>query len=227
MMPEPHLIVFVGTVGSGKSTHMRLLYSRLKRRGLKAKMAFLKTGHLFAFILEFFLAKMVAGKRRDVSPIRTLVEEKPRLFKKIFRLWLYLDLVSITIRFLVSIYIPLKLGYIVLVEENIPATISDYIYLSKIIKLPLKINSFEIIYLLKLMSLCGPTYIVFLDAENDKLALRWKLRGSCDEREDYIRMQRGILLRLSKDLSYKFLYVNTGTMSIKESYKLITNHLSL
>jgi hypothetical protein len=170
---------------------------------------------------------MVAGKRKDVFPIRALVEEKPHLFKRIFMLWLSLDLVSATIKFLASIYIPLKIGYTVIVEEYIPATISDYIYLSKIIKFPLKINSFEIIYLLKLMSLCGPIYIVFLDAENDKLTLRWKLRGSFDEREDYIRMQRGILLRLSKDLSYKFLYINTGTMSIKEAHKLITNHLLL
>ncbi|MGB9622289.1 MAG: hypothetical protein ACPL07_00450 [Candidatus Bathyarchaeia archaeon] len=226
-MLQPRVIAFIGTVGSGKSTHMRLLYSKLKRRGLRAKITFLKTGHLFAFILEVFLAKMVAGKRKDVFPIRALVEEKPHLFKRIFMLWLSLDLVSATIKFLASIYIPLKIGYTVIVEEYIPATISDYIYLSKIIKFPLKINSFEITYLLKLMSLCGPIYIVFLDAENDKLTLRWKLRGSFDEREDYIRMQRGILLRLSKDLSYKFLYINTGTMSIKEAHKLITNHLLL
>jgi len=226
-MLQPRVIAFIGTVGSGKSTHMRLLYSKLKQRGLRAKTTFLKTGHLFAFILEVFLAKMVAGKRKDVFPIRALVEEKPHLFKRIFRLWLYLDLVSITIRFLVSIYIPLKLGYTVLVEEYIPATISDYIYLSKIIKFPLKINSFEIIYLLKLMSLCGPTHIVFLDAENDKLTLRWKLRGSFDEREDYIRMQRSILLRLSKELSCSFLYINTGTKTIKETHKLVTNHLLL
>ncbi len=226
-MLQPRVIAFIGTVGSGKSTHMRLLYSKLKQRGLRAKTTFLKTGHLFAFILEVFLAKMVAGKRKDVFPIRALVEEKPHLFKRIFKLWLSLDLVSVTIRFLVSIYIPLKLGYTVLVEEYIPATISDYIYLSKIIKFPLKINSFEIIYLLKLMSLCGPTHIVFLDAENDKLTLRWKLRGSFDEREDYIRMQRSILLRLSKELSCSFLYINTGTKTIKETHKLVTNHLLL
>lgn len=224
-MPEPRLIAFMGPVGSGKSTHMRLLYSKLKGRGLRVKMSFLKTGHLFAFVLEAFLAKIVAGKRRDVSPIRALVEERPHLFKRLFRLWLALDLISVIIKFLIGIYVPLKLGYIVLVEEYIPATISDYIYLAKIIKFPLRVNSFAINYLLKLMSLYNPTQIIFLDAENSELTYRWKLRGSFNEREDYVRMQRTILLQISKKLSYKFLYINTGTKTIKETHKLLINHL--
>lgn len=216
------LIVFVGPVGSGKSTHIRLLRLKLKQRELKTKTCFLKTGHLFAFILEVFLAKIVAGKRRDVSPIRALVEERPRLFKRLFRLWLGLDLISITIKFLAGIYAPLKLGYIVLVEEYIPAIISDYIYLSRIVNFPLKVRSFTINYLLKLMSL-NPTQIIFLDAENDKLVYRWKLRRSFDEKEDYIQMQRTILLRVSKRLSHKFLYIDTGTKTIKETHKLVIN----
>jgi len=223
---KPYIIAFLGTVGSGKSTQMKLLYSKLKWKGLKVKMSFLKIGHLFAFIFEIFLAKIVAGKRRDVFPIRALVEERPRLFKRLFRLWLGLDLISITIKFLACIYAPLRLGYTVLVEEYIPATISDYIYLSKIINFPLKIRSFAINYLLKLMSL-KPTQIIFLDAENDKLAYRWKLRGSFDEKEDYLRMQRTILLKVSKRLSHKFLYIDTGAKTIKETHKLVINCLLL
>jgi len=222
---KSRLIVFIGPVGSGKSTHIKFLYSKLKGRGLKVRMSFLKTGHILAFILEIFLAKIVAGKRKDVYPIRALVEEKPSLLKKLFGLWLVLDLISVTMKFLVSIYVPLKLGYTVLVEEYIPATISDYIYLSKIIKLPLKVNSFAINFLLKLMRLCAPKQIVFLDAENTKLIYRWKLRRSFGEREDYLLMQRTILMQISKRLSYEFLYINTGSKTIEETHKLILNHL--
>jgi len=160
-----------------------------------------------------------------VFPIRALVEEKLSLFKKLFGLWLGLDLISVTMKFLVSIYVPLKLGYTVLVEEYIPATISDYIYLSKIIKFPLKVNSFAINYLLKLMSLCAPKQIVFLDAENTELIYRWKLRKSFYEREDYLLMQRAILTQISKRLSYEFLYINTRSKTIEETHKLILNHL--
>ena len=224
---QTKVIVFIGTVGSGKSTHMKLLYSKLKQKGLNTKVSFLKTGHLFAFVLESFLAKMLAGNRKDVFPIRALVEEKPYIFKKIFRLWLDLDLISIVIKFLAEIYLPLKLGYIVLVEEYIPATISDYIYLSKIIDFPLKMNSFAIKFLLTLMNLCNPTQIVFLDARDDILVFRWKMRGSFNERADYILMQRTLLLQLSKKLSCKFLYINTGTKTIEKTHELITINLSL
>ena len=225
-MPEPRLIVFVGPVGSGKSTHVKILCSKLKRKGLKTKMSFLKTGHLFAFVLEISLAKIVANKRKDIFPIRALIEERLTLFRRIFRLWLGLDLISITLKFFASIYLPLKLGYIVLVEEYIPATISDYIYLSKIVNFPLKVNSFVINYLLKLMNLCGPTQIIFLDAKDNELRRRWKLRGSFDEREDYLQMQRTLLLRISRELSPNgFIYINTGAKTLTETQKLIMSQL--
>jgi thymidylate kinase len=225
-MLQSQVIAFLGTVGSGKSTHMKLLYSKLKQRGLKTKISCLKTGHLFAFILEVSLARMVADKRKDVFPIRALVEEKPCLFRKIFKLWLSLDLISITVKFLAGVYFPLRLGYTVLVEEYIPATISDYIYLSKIIDFPLKVNSFAINYLLRLMSLCSPTQMIFLDAKNDELKTRWKLRRSFSERDDYLQMQRTLLLQLSRKLSpHKFIYVDTGARMLSETQELIMRHL--
>ncbi|MEM1510172.1 MAG: hypothetical protein QW096_09955 [Thermofilaceae archaeon] len=36
------IIAFMGTVGSGKSTQMKLLASKLKRKGTKVKLSFLK-----------------------------------------------------------------------------------------------------------------------------------------------------------------------------------------
>jgi len=225
-MPRPRVIIFIGTVGSGKSTHMELLYSKLKLKGLKVKVSFLKTGNLFAFILEISLARMVASKRKDVFPIRALVEEKPTFFRRIFRLWLGLDLISITLKFLAGIYLPLKLGYTILIEEYIPATISDYVYLSKIVNFPLRVNSFSINYLLKLMNLCGPTQIIFLDAKDDELKTRWKLRGSFDEREDYLQMQRTLLLQMSRELSpYGLICINTEAKTLTETQKLIMSQL--
>ncbi|RLF02808.1 MAG: hypothetical protein DRJ59_02550 [Thermoprotei archaeon] len=165
------------------------------------------------------------ARRRDVFPIRALIEERSRLFKRIFRLWLSLDLISITIKFLAGIYIPLKLGYTVLVEEYIPATITDYIYISEILEIPLKINSFIIRYLLRLMSLCYPIQVIFLDAGDHVLFHRWKARGSLIEGKDYIRAQRTVLLRISKVLSQEFLYIDTGVKTIEETHKLIMRHI--
>jgi thymidylate kinase len=227
-MSESQVIVFIGTVGSGKSTHIKILYSKLKQRGFKVRISSLKRGHLLIFVLEVLLSKMFAGKRKGVYPIRALLEERPTLFKRIFRLWLSLDLISITLKFLASIYLPSRLGYIVLVEEYIPATITDYIYLGGVINSPLKMNSFAINYLIRLMKLCGPIRIVFLDAKDEELKRRWKLRGSPEEREDYLQMQRTLLLRLSRTLSSnELIYVNTSSRTLTETQELITNRLSV
>jgi thymidylate kinase len=226
VMSRPRVIAFIGTVGSGKSTHMKILYSKLKQGGFRVWISYLKRGHLLASLLESLLAKMLAGKRKDVYPIRALLEERPTLLKRIFRLLLSLDLISIISKFLASIYLPSRLGYIVLVEEYIPATISDYIYLGSVINSPLKVNSFFINYLLRLMKLCGPIQIIFLDASNDELKRRWGLRGSHDERKDYLQMQRTLLLRMSRELSsYGLIYIDTGVKTLTEVQKLIMTQI--
>ena len=223
---KPHIVAFTGTVGSGKSTQVRLLARELNRKGIKAKVSFLKTGHLFAYLLEVILAKILVTWRKDVSPIRALIEEKPHIFKKIFRLWLGLDIISIVTKFLFSIYLPLKLGYMVLVEEYVPATISDYLWLSRMINFKLKPKSFAITLLIRLMDLGGFTHIVFLDANDDELRRRWRRRGSPYERGDYLNMQRTILLRISRVLSYNgVLYVRDQT--IEMAHQLIKKHLSI
>jgi thymidylate kinase len=50
-MSQSRVIVFIGTVGSGKSTHMKILYSKLKQRGFKVRISSLKRGHLLSFII--------------------------------------------------------------------------------------------------------------------------------------------------------------------------------
>jgi len=218
-------VAFIGTVGSGKSTQIRLLARELKHDGIKVKVSFLKTGHLFAYLLEVILAKILVSWRKDVSPIRALIEEKPHILRKIFRLWLGLDIISIVMKFLFSIYFPLKLGYVVLVEEYIPAAISDYLWLSRMINFKLKPKSFAIALLIRLMALGGPTHIVFLDANDDELRRRWKHRGSPDERGDYLNMQRTILLRISRALSCNgVLYVRDQTT--ETAHRLIKKYLS-
>jgi len=216
------LIVFGGPVGSGKSTQMRYLLIVLRKMNVKSRSTFLKSGHLLAYVLELLLARIVS-KRRDVSPIRTLFEDALQLFRRVFKLWLLLDLLSITMKFLLDIYIPSKLGYTILVEEYIPATIADHLYLSSIAGYSkTKINSFSTRYLLRLANLCRPIYVVYLDAENSELYRRWKMRGSVEERRDYLLMQRTILLKLYRRLADTFTYADTGLKSPKEVFSLVT-----
>lgn len=225
-MSQPHIIAFVGPVGSGKSTQMKLLASDTKTSRLKTKITFLKTGHLFAYILEVILVRVLIGKRKNVHPIRVLIEDRPDLFKKVFKLWLFLDILSIYLKFLLTIYLPMKMDYTVLVEEYIPATIADYIYLSRAIGFSFRASSFALNFMLRLLYLGGSTKIIFLDANTNALKSRWIQRGSLDEKSDYLHMQRTLLLSLSKKVSsHELLYINTSDQTIEGVHKAIVNLL--
>ncbi|MEM3437194.1 MAG: hypothetical protein QXP55_01480 [Nitrososphaerales archaeon] len=219
------VVVFVGTVGAGKSTQMKLLASMLESRRLKIRITYIKTGHVFAYLLEILLARVLCSKRKDVYPIRALIENRAFIFKKLFRLWLILDMLSISIRFILTVFLPSKIGRVILVEEYIPATIADYIYLAKAVGFPVKYVLFAVNYVLKLLHLCNPILTIFLDASNSCLVDRWHQRGSLNETSDYLKMQRTLLLNVSKNLSNYFLYINTSNKTIKEVHKLIVNYL--
>jgi len=132
----------------------------------------------------------------------------------------------VSLQFLLTIYLPSVVGYTVLVEEYIPATIADYIYLAKKVGLPFRSLFSALNLMLKLMHLGAPTQVIFLDADADRLKFRWNCRGSLDEKSDYILMQRSTLLSLSKKLSSdEALYVDTSTQTIEETHQLIVNYL--
>jgi thymidylate kinase len=221
----PRIIAFIGLVGGGKSTQIKFLASALRKNRLKVKTTSLKTNHLFASFLTLILARTLAGKRKDVSRIRALLEERPLIYGRLFWLWLYLDAISVSIQFLISVYIPSKIGYVVLVEEYIPATISDYLYLGKALNLPPRVFCLTMNWMLKLMHSGGPIQMVFLDADVDVLRFRWKKRGSLNEKSDYLGMQRTTLLSLSKKLSLRILCFNTTNQTIRETHEKIVGYL--
>ena len=215
------LIIFNGTVGSGKTTQIILLASRLKHKKVKVKTTVLKTNHIFSYVLTVILAKLIGDNRKNVYPLRKLIEERSEILKKLLKLWLFLDLVSITIRFLITVYAPLKRGHVVLIEEYIPAIIADYIYIIKAIGGDLKKLHFTYLFLRKLIDVAKPISIIYLDAPNNILKKRWRNKGIIEEKPDYIVMQRTLLLKISKSLAQSFLYLNTGSRNITETHKTI------
>jgi len=112
------LIIFLGSVGAGKSTHTILLYYVLRKRNVRVFGRFtIKTHHLLGYVLEWFLVKVLFrgrlhSKDAGYTPIRVLFENKPSFFSKFFRLWCVIDSVSVFSCFLATVVPTLKLGYI-------------------------------------------------------------------------------------------------------------------
>ncbi len=219
------VIVFAGTVGSGKSTQMRLLSSVLRKNGLRVKTTSLKTNHILARLLVTILIFVLSERKKKVYPIRALIEERPELFRSIFKIWLFLDLISIAFKFLATILLPRKIGYTVLAEEYIPAAICDYMYISRALSMREEIIRWEVSFLLRLLWVGGPTTVVFFDAQRDDLLSRWRTRGSPTETSEYLLTQRSVLLPLSKKLSaHEVLLVNTSDKEVTETHDFLVRY---
>jgi thymidylate kinase len=219
------IIAFVGTVGAGKSTQIRLLRARFRKNKVRVKATGLKTNVFLAQALVLFINRLLSIKSRDLYPIKTLIDEKPTLFKKLFKLWLLLDTIGVSIQFILTVYLPMKVGYTVLIEEYIPATIADYIYVSRTINLPLRNLSFTVNLMSKLIQI-APVQLIFLDAKTSELHIRWKRRKSLAEKPDYLEMQRTTLLALStKFSSNEMLRINTANRTIQQTHTTIVHYL--
>lgn len=220
-------MVFVGTVGAGKSTQMELLAYRLRRKGIKTKVSTLKTNHLLSHLLTTAVQRILVSDERNPFTIGVLIEHRPLILKKLFRLWLVLDAFSISAKFLWDVALPLRRGYIVLVEEYLPAIITDYVYISEAVGLSPGVAIGAIRFLCKILSSRWFTDIIFLDARQTVLRERWELRGSPNEKAEYLQVQRTLLLLCSKKLSDRLLHIDTTTQSVSETNEYVLGHLGL
>lgn len=205
---------------------MSLLASNLKHRKFKVKTTFLKRGHLLSYFLEASIARIIIRKKTDYS-IRTIAEQRPILLKNLLKLFLFLDTISISYRFFVTVYLPKKLGYVILVEEYMQAAIADYITLSKFVDFDVRKLSLSIKVFSGLAHVGGPFQTIFLDAPDSSLRSRWVQRKSPVQRSDYLVMQRTLLYSVSKALSASVFYINTGDLCIQKTGAMITDKLSL
>ncbi len=229
MKTNRRIIVLCGTVGAGKSTLGYLLSYTLRKHNIKIRKTTLKTSHGLSHIVLYMLYKMVTRKR-DAYPIRALIDEKTLFFRRLFKLWIILDIISVYIEFIKRVLIPLKLRYNVVIEEFIPAIITDYIYLARKLSVPLASIYKFLKIILKLNYLVVNRYYVsavFLNAELNELERRWILRGSPKECIDYILVQRSILYRMLNLLYNSVIYIDTTHKSVNATYTELKIKLSI
>lgn len=230
------LIVFLGPVGVGKSTHAILLCRVLRKRGSKVFGKFtIKTHHLPGYALERFFVRVALrglnSKYVKYTPIRVLFENKPHLFHRIFKLWYIIDFISMLLTFSTITVLPLRLGYVVVIEEGLLATLADYLWLSRLAGIDWKEKLLRIPFRI-LLTLCfayRPSFVIYLDAEFGVLQERWRLRGTPEERYDYVLMQKKLLRALCKKFYCCYIIDTTNNIVLetaKQILHLIKQHCS-
>jgi energy-coupling factor transporter ATP-binding protein EcfA2 len=117
---KPKIITFIGPVGVGKSTQIRLLKKYLESQGQKTFETYLKSAHGLTYVLSLFI--------RVISNMVYPTDEEWRrlIYRRITPLWNISETISITLKFLFSVYIPHLLGYNVLIEEGVLMSIEHH-----------------------------------------------------------------------------------------------------
>ena len=117
------IISLFGPDGVGKSTHADVLAYELAKQGYKIKRVWVKNNHTIAYLIITMLTH-ISKNNVVFLPSKTILTNilasSSRFSKK---LWLWIDAISTLIKLVVSVHIPLLLGYTVIADRYIPDTI--------------------------------------------------------------------------------------------------------
>jgi thymidylate kinase len=203
---KPIVIIFIGNVGAGKTTHIFLAYSLLKKRGCKVHKTYVKT-----FLI-----------------ITSLLGRLHLLRKNLWRIAVALDLL------LNSVCLPLitwvrtvlfpKIArkHIVLVEEHLPGSLVDFVHLAILLNLtPMVKRILRTLIMLSRKSLWH--VIIYIAVDKKLLPERQLKRRSPSETKLYLLIQDLVfstVMRYNKEV-----FVIDNSKDLRYNSSLITNFI--
>jgi energy-coupling factor transporter ATP-binding protein EcfA2 len=215
---SPSIISFMGPVGVGKSTQIKLLQKRLKSKKVKTVKTFIKSNHIFAHITIRFLTLVGAYKNPLHQDGLSVIYINKRIVERLYPILILLDAVSITIKFFFTVYIPFHMGFNVLIEEGLMMSLFTYTLANPKIR---GLKSKTPPFLLRLISwiLKQKHVNIILDAENKELILRRKNRNYRQkESPEYVDLQKKWL----KQLNYgNTIFLETTNLPIIQVHEVI------
>ena len=208
------IITFIGPVGVGKSTQMKLIKDYLKLKGIRATQTFIKSNHALTYILSEFLKALGLYEKVTYREGVTRIYPSREVVRRLFSLWCFLDTVSITFKFFFTVYLPFRLGFTPLIEEGLMMTFYTYdMSFPHFFKTEPKV-------LPLLPTLLGwvisKNHVnVVLDAKEDELDRR---RSSRDYRQnelsDYVSMQKKWIGRLNSGNTFFMDTTNESVLGV-------------
>lgn len=212
------IMTFIGPVGVGKSTQIRLLKNYLGSKNIKVVETFIKSTHALTYILSRSLIALGASEEVTLSAGFTRLYPRKNLMKRLFALRCFFDTISISAKFFFTVYIPFCLGFTILVEEGLMMTLYTYLMaLPTFFETEAKVPPF----LPRLLGwvLKNNHLNVVLEAENEELNRRRKGRSyRQNESIHYISLQRKWIARLNLGDT---IFMDTTNKSPTEVHKRI------
>jgi thymidylate kinase len=216
----PIIITFIGPVGAGKSTQIKLLASYLRSEKRKTTETYIKSAHGFNRILSFIINEIsnislkAPGKQTD--------KLRRRLYVSITPLWNLSETVNIIGKFFFRVYLPFQLGYDVLIEEGLIMSMENY-RLFRPHFLGIKASKLPFLDVLLRWVNSHKHLDIILDVSDEEADRRRKSRTfRRSESEDYLSLQRIVISKLRGP---NLLIVETSGKPIKEIHKVIVEYL--
>jgi hypothetical protein len=194
MSKKQVIIVFIGYVGAGKTSHITVTFNALKRRGYRIHKTYVKT--------TFFAAKLLRCLRHTQCTLWRFAVALDLLLNSILLpiiLWIRIRLLPFIMR-----------GQIVLVEEHLLGSLVDYIISALLLNLkPIVLPALKILFKLSRGSMWSG--IIYLFCDKKLLPRRWASRGTPPESKVYLLVQDLTFEILLKNLDDDdVLYIDTS-----------------
>lgn len=221
-------IVFIGYVGIGKTTQISLLYNYFKTNRISVCKYYVKSFYpaILRFISKFTFTHKKVDKRRNGSVLPALSDS---LTKRLMKTVLLIDIIAVTITYLLETKVLSFSKSIILMEEGLLGTIMEYMDAVWAGFIDVKFANRLVKFLVILIQKDNPLIVILL-GKTSMLEERWVKRKSVFETETYLRSQQRIIEVFSKFFRERVILVEdqgNGIMAVHKTILSQLNQLSL
>lgn len=219
--PYKHFqVIFLGSVGVGKSTQLSLLQSYFRHNNVSVSRCFLKSfyPHMLRTIARF--GHKMFDERDDGSVVVTL---DPSVAKRIMKGMLVIDVAAVLTAYLLTIKLPLYFKDVILVEESLPGTIMEYMDAAwkGVVDTSFAVRLIK--FLLLIIYKEQPLMIILV-TKREVLRERWVRRQSPFETERYLESQNRVIQSIIKFHERKIVVYDDGN-TVKEIHDTIVDEI--
>ena len=209
---SPIIITVIGPVGVGKSTQIQLLRNFFSANKLKNVTTYIKSVHGLTFFLSYIIRKLTKDK----------MDLRKKIHQRINKVWIISESISITMKFLLLVYLPYQLGYSIIIEEGLKMTIANYQHFRPYF---LGVNPETVPFINTLQGwIESKNHLeIILDADKEEVASRRKNRTFRRyETSEYETMQRYTMSNLKGPNT---VFIDTNNKSINQVHNIIVEHV--